>query len=354
MELDFWKNKKVLVTGHTGFKGSWLTLWLQMLGARVIGYSLRPTSRYNMYDLASISDGTTSVIGDIRDRVKLDNCIQEHQPEIIFHLAAQPLVLQSYRDPVETFATNVMGTVNILEAARQTDSVKVIINVTSDKAYENKEWIWSYRENEQMGGHDPYSASKGCSELITSAYRNSFFGDNRIAIATARAGNVIGGGDWSENRIIPDILRAITEQLPLQLRNPHAIRPWQHVIDPIHGYLLLASLAWENSEYAQAWNFGPPDNQTFTVQQLIQQFSLHLGQEPSVIADRDVSQFHEATYLKLDSSKAKQYLGWRTMLSLDESIKWTCEWYKAWIEGKDLRKLSLDQIRRFQKIICVT
>ena len=268
----FWKDKRVLLTGHTGFKGSWLSLWLQSMGAQVTGYALAPPSNPSLFDVAEVGKGMTSIIGDIGDLERLRAVFAEHKPEIVIHMAAQALVRYSYVEPVETYSTNVMGTVNLLEAVRGTDSVRAVVNVTSDKCYENREWVWGYRENEAMGGFDPYSNSKGCAELVTAAYRNSYFHpgqykEHGVAIASGRAGNVIGGGDWADDRLIPDIMRAITQGKPVNIRNPHAIRPWQHVLEPLSGYLLLAQKLFEDGPaYAEGWNFGPNDEDAKPVQ----------------------------------------------------------------------------------------
>ena len=265
MNPAFWKGKRILLTGHTGFKGSWLSLWLQSMGAPVVGYALAPPTNPSLFEVAEVGRGMTSVIGDIRDLEHLCAVFAEHKPEIVIHMAAQPLVRYSYIEPVETYSTNVMGTVNLLEAVRGTDSVKAVVNVTSDKCYENREWVWNYRENEAMGGYDPYSNSKGCAELVTAAYRNSYFHSEKykehgVALASGRAGNVIGGGDWAGDRLIPDIMRAITQNLAVNIRNPHAIRPWQHVLEPLSGYLMLAQKLYEEgAAYAEGWNFGPSD-----------------------------------------------------------------------------------------------
>jgi len=279
----FWKSKKVLITGHTGFKGSWLALWLQNLGANVTGYSLQPPTNPNLFEIAHVADKMNSIIGDVRDLKHLISCFAENRPEIIIHMAAQSLVRTSYDDPVETYSTNVMGTVNVLEAVRHTDSVKVIIIVTSDKCYENKEWLWGYRENEPMGGHDPYSNSKGCAELVTSAYRNSYFHvKSSVAVASTRAGNVIGGGDWAQDRLIPDIVNAFMEKRPVMIRNPNAIRPWQHVLEPLHGYLMLAERLWDKGHtFAEGWNFGPNEQDAKPVSYVVERLAQLWGKDAS-------------------------------------------------------------------------
>ncbi len=279
----FWKGKRVLVTGHTGFKGSWLSLWLQSMDAQVVGYALAPPTNPSLFEVAEVAKGMTSIIGDIRDLEHLRRVFAEHKPEIVIHMAAQPLVRYSYIEPVETYSTNVMGTVNLLEAVRSTGSVKAVVNVTSDKCYENREWVWGYRENEAMGGYDPYSNSKGCAELVTSAYRNSYFhpekyGTHGVAIASGRAGNVIGGGDWAGDRLIPDIVRAIMQGKPVNIRSPHAIRPWQHVLEPLSGYLVLAQKLYEEgAAYAEGWNFGPNDEDAKPVQWIVEKLTQGLG-----------------------------------------------------------------------------
>lgn len=352
---SFWQEKKVFITGHTGFKGSWLSLWLQGLGAKLVGYSLSPPTDPSLYDLAGVGDGMISILGDIRDRHALASAIQKHQPEIIFHMAAQSLVRKSYQDPVGTIETNVVGTANLLDAVRHVNSVRVVVNVTSDKCYENKEWPWGYRESEPMGGYDPYSSSKGCAELITAAFRNSFFNrqntDRRgVAIATARAGNVIGGGDWAQDRLISDIARSIIDHRPAAIRNPNAIRPWQHVLEPLSGYLLLAERLWHDGrKFSEAWNFGPPDNDAISVGELTQLFTAIWGDGAGWVYD-DGDHPHEADFLKLDCSKARLRLGWKPRLKLTDAIEWTVEWYRAYAKGLDVRDLVFDQIAKFDQL----
>ncbi len=348
--LDTYHGKKILITGHTGFKGSWLTLWLGNLGAEVIGYSLPPETTPSHFDL--IPPKGVSIMGDIRDRKKLQKVIADHRPEVVFHLAAQPLVRRSYLEPAETFETNVMGTVNILDACRQNESVKAILVITSDKCYENREWVWSYRENDPMGGYDPYSASKGAAELVTAAYRRSFFNNedygktHETLVATCRAGNVIGGGDWSEDRLIPDIVRAIQKGETLQIRSPEATRPWQHVLDALSGYLLLGQKLLEgNTTYADAWNFGPSDTDTLRVRELCARFEalwptarFEWAEEPPTL--------HEASTLKLDCSKAHTLLQWHGKWSADQTIEKTVEWYRHYIENKEI--LSQTQLEQWR------
>ncbi len=351
MNTAFWKGKKVFMTGHTGFKGSWLSLWLQSMGADLVGYSLAPPRRPNLFEVADVAEDMISLEGDIRDLTHLRLAIEEHQPEIVIHMAAQALVRYSYSNPVETYATNVMGTINVLEVVRLAASVKSVVVITSDKCYENREWAWSYRENEAMGGYDPYSSSKGCSELVTSAYRQSFFNKDgtTASLATARAGNVIGGGDWSEDRLLPDMLRAIAESRPVLIRSPHAIRPWQHVLEPLSGYLLLAEKLYEGgSDWGEGWNFGPNDSDAKPVQWIVAQFTQLWGEGASWVLD-EATHPHEAHYLKLDCSKAKMRLEWEPQWSLGYALENIIAWYKAYEKGKDMRDFSLNQITKFQE-----
>ena len=331
---NIYQNKKVLLTGHTGFKGSWMALWLKQLGAQVIGYSLSAPSQPNHLDLLKLD--IVSVIDDIRNRDRLNAVFAEHQPDIVFHLAAQPLVRYSYVNPHETFETNVMGTINVLEAAKKTPSVKAIINITSDKCYENKEWVWGYREKDPMGGYDPYSASKGCSELVTSSYQNSFFNianygkTHRTLLASVRAGNVIGGGDWAEDRLIPDIIRAVSENKIVSIRNPQATRPWQHVLDPLSGYLLVGQKLLEGrTEFAQAWNFGPSDEGALTVGQVVERVKRCWDKIQYQISE-DKNHPHEANYLKLDCSKAHIKLNWSSLWDSTTAIAKAVEWYRKY------------------------
>ncbi|OGS75135.1 MAG: CDP-glucose 4,6-dehydratase [Gallionellales bacterium RIFCSPHIGHO2_02_FULL_57_16] len=353
MNTSFWRDKCVLLTGHTGFKGSWLSLWLQSMGAQVVGYALAPPTNPSLFEVAEVGNGMTSVIGDIRDLEHLREVFAEHQPEIVIHMAAQPLVRYSYSEPVETYSTNVMGTVNLLEAVRNTSSVKAVVNVTSDKCYENREWVWGYRENEAMGGHDPYSNSKGCAELVTAAYRNSFFQPSTInhqpspAVATARAGNVIGGGDWADDRLIPDIMRAITQCKPVNIRNPHAIRPWQHVLEPLSGYLLLAQKLYEEGAvYAEGWNFGPNDTDAKPVQWIVERLTKAWGEGASWALDGG-DHPHEAHYLKLDCSKAKARLDWHPRWHLADTLGVIIDWHRAFRDDKNMRELTLRQISAY-------
>ena len=345
-------SRKVLITGHTGFKGSWLCMLLNKLGAEVYGYALDPPTIPSLYKEAKVDDFVTSYIGDIRDLEYLKEVLLKVEPEIVIHMAAQPLVRESYNLPVDTYSTNVMGTVNILEACRFTKSVRSIVNVTTDKCYENKEWYWGYRENEQLGGYDPYSNSKGCSELVTTSYRTSFFNpddyDNHgVALASARAGNVIGGGDWANDRLIPDFIRAITQGLEVKIRSPYAIRPWQHVLEPLSGYLLLAAkLFTDGIHYAEPWNFGPDDKDARNVEWIISTIFKLWGESTSYSIDNN-PQPHEANYLKLDCSKAKAELNWIPKWDIETALKSIVDWNKAFLEGKDIRKVTLEQINNY-------
>jgi CDP-glucose 4,6-dehydratase len=345
----FWRSKRVFLTGHTGFKGSWLSLWLQSLGAKVHGYALNPPTTPSLFDVANVGKGmASSHIADIRDAEQLRKAMQDAQPEIVFHLAAQPLVRYSYAQPVETYAVNVMGTVHLLEAARATPSVKAVVNVTSDKCYENQERMDGYREDEAMGGYDPYSSSKGCAELVTAAYRRSYFEAANIALASVRAGNVIGGGDWAADRLIPDALRAIAENRPVVIRNPQAVRPWQHVLEPLGGYLTLAEKLFLNGEtFTEAWNFGPDDEDAKPVQWIIDRFTQQWGGGASWQRDH-ADHPHEAHYLKLDCSKARTRLGWQSKWILTQALEKIIAWHKAHDGGADMREFSLKQIAAFQ------
>jgi len=349
---DFWKEKKVFLTGHTGFKGSWLSLWLQQIGAEVTGFSLPPPTQPSLFELANVAKGMTSLIGDIRDVEKLSSALKESKAEIVFHLAAQPLVRLSYKTPVDTYSTNVMGTVNLLEAIRRSNVVRSAVIVTTDKCYENREWVWGYREDEPMGGHDPYSNSKGCAELVVSAYRRSFFSDPKgPQIASARAGNVIGGGDFAEDRLIPDIVRAALSKQKLTIRNPNATRPWQHVLEPLSGYLLLAErLYHENgSSFAEGWNFGPIEADSLPVSKIVDLIFAEWGDASCQINFGTSSEMHEAQLLKLDISKAKKNLGWHPSLNIKESIALTSKWYHEFAMNKNLHEFTLAQIAQFKK-----
>jgi CDP-glucose 4,6-dehydratase len=345
---DFWRGKRVLMTGHTGFKGSWLSLWLQSIGATLRGIALEPPTEPALFAIARVAEGMQHCVTDIRDFVALKAQIDEFQPEIVFHMAAQPLVRLSYQQPIETYATNVMGTVNVLEAARHAGSVRAIVNITTDKCYDNREWAWGYREDEAMGGYDPYSSSKGCSELVSSAYRKSFLKDAGIAIATARAGNVIGGGDWALDRLVPDTLLALERGQPVQIRNPRATRPWQHVLEPLWGYLLLAEKLHEQGQtFAEGWNFGPRDDDARPVKWIVERLCQSWGKGASwQLQPGDHP--HEANYLKLDISKAKQRLHWMPRWSLEQALEHITHWHQAWLDGQDMHALCLQQIHQYQ------
>ena len=347
-----WRNRSVLITGHTGFKGSWLALWLARQGAKISGFAQPPDTEPSLYALAVKEAGVTSYIGDITELPAVQACVDAVSPDVVFHMAAQSLVRPSYRDPVGTYATNVMGTVHLLDAVRQVGTVNAVVVVTSDKAYENREWHWGYREDEALGGHDPYSNSKGCAELVASAYRRSFFsqaGDDLCRVATARAGNVIGGGDWSTDRLIPDIIRSLSHGQSTEIRSPHAVRPWQHVLEPLSGYISLAErlLAQDGRNYAEAWNFGPADEDCQPVSYLVRRIAAswrpkgawHLSEGPHP---------HEAHFLKVDASKARARLGWKRRLPLDLALDWTAEWYNRHRDGEDVRDLTLEQIARYE------
>jgi CDP-glucose 4,6-dehydratase len=342
---QFWSGKRVFVTGHTGFKGSWLALWLASLGARVSGYALKPPSSPSLWALVEAKAGIDSKIADIRDLATLSTAIGAFQPEILFHLAAQSLVRPSYDDPVGTYATNVMGTVHVLEAVRRAQSVRAVVVVTSDKCYRNLETGQAYREDDPMGGHDPYSSSKGCAELVTAAYRVSFPGGT--AIASARAGNVIGGGDWAQDRIVPDTVRAALAGRPVLVRNPRAVRPWQHVLEPLAGYLQLAERLHGAPEmFANGWNFGPDEQDAVPVETVVSTVTRLWGPPASWTANKG-DHPHEAHFLKLDSSKARSRLSWRPRLGLQTALEWTVGWYKSQAQGADARQLTLAQIERY-------
>lgn len=352
MNQSFWKDKKIFITGHTGFKGAWLSMLLQSLGADLVGYSLPSPTNPSLFNICSLKEKMVHIESDLRDLDALSGAIKTHQPEIIIHLAAQSLVRLSYEDPIETYSTNVMGSLNLLEAARQAGSAKAIVMVTTDKCYENKEWDWGYRENEPMGGFDPYSSSKGCCELMIASFRRSFFSpekynEHQTAIASARAGNVIGGGDWALDRLIPDIFRALMAKEEILIRSPHAIRPWQHVLESLTGYLLLAEkLFQEGVEYAQGWNFGPYDHEAKPVSWIVAQLTKQWGDDASYRIDGAI-QPHEATYLKLDSSKAINKLGWKPRWGLNRALQETMLWYQAYQANKDMCSISINQINTF-------
>jgi CDP-glucose 4,6-dehydratase len=349
---EFWRGKRVFITGHTGFKGSWMSLWLQSLGADLTGYALRPPTNPSLFDIARVGSGMRSIEGDIRDLDHIRFAIKAAQPEIIFHMAAQSLVHAGYQNPVETYATNLMGLVHLLEVVRENKSVRAVVNVTSDKCYENKEWVWGYRETEAMGGYDPYSSSKGCAELITSAYRNSFFNpsqykDHGVAIATARSGNVIGGGDWAQNRLVPDILRAYERGVPASIRHPTSIRPWQHVLEPLSGYMqLMEKLYFEGDRYSEGWNFGPSENDAKTVEWIVNQIAAFWGLEKAWEIEKK-EKLHEAHVLRLDCSKSRHSLNWNPRWDLFKTLETIVAWHKAYLNRSDMRNVCIDQIKEY-------
>lgn len=346
---SFWRGKRIFLTGHTGFKGGWLALWLSQMGAEVHGYALAPATTPSFYAIANLAEHlASSMIADIRDASALNTALDSATPEIVFHLAAQPLVRHSYVAPVETYAVNVMGTINLLEAVRRTTGIKAVVNITTDKCYENRERSDPYTEVEALGGYDPYSSSKACSELVTSAYRRSFLAEQGVALGSARAGNVIGGGDWSADRLLPDFLRAIDAGETLSIRYPRAIRPWQHVLEPLSGYLQLAEkLYTESAAFAEAWNFGPENADFYSVEWLVDNLCARV---PGARWRRDEApQPHEAVTLKLDSSKAKRRLDWRPSWTLDQALAHTVDWHLAWREGADMRDFSLEQILAYER-----
>ena len=354
MNKSFWGNKKILVTGHTGFKGSWLSLWLQKLGADVVGISLEPPTNPSLFDQACVGDRMVSLNHDIRDGEKVKEIFQKHQPEIIFHLAAQPLVRYSYKNPVETYETNVMGTMHILEAIRFTESVRSAVMITTDKCYHNKEWVWGYRETDSLGGHDPYSSSKGAAELLIASYRDSFFSSEKYnehmtAVASVRAGNVIGGGDWAEDRLVPDIIRAFQENKKVIIRNPESTRPWQHVLEPLSGYIHLAEKLYEEGyAYAEPWNFGPHDNDAKSVKWIVKEMA-DIWKNGAGWGVNSQSDVHEANYLKLDCSKAHIKLGWSPKWSLNHSLKKIIDWHKVASKTDNCREICLGQIEQYMK-----
>ncbi|WP_343583234.1 CDP-glucose 4,6-dehydratase [Herbaspirillum sp.] len=355
---NFWRDKRVFVTGHTGFKGSWLTLWLHLMGAKVSGYSLPAPTNPSLFHLARLQNCVQTTTGDVRDPKHVAETMAAVQPDIVFHLAAQPLVRDSYLTPLDTYATNVMGTAHVLEAVRNTPSVRSVVVVTSDKCYENREWLWGYREDDPMGGHDPYSSSKGAAELVTSAYRRSFFAkdpDNQVGIASVRAGNVIGGGDFAPDRLIPDFIRALEKDEPVSIRNPHAVRPWQFVLEPLSGYLQIGQLLYEHGhKYAEGWNFGPADTDLQTVSQLCATFNHSLQKNDvkpvEVRLEPQPNAPHEAAFLRLDISKARQRLDWIPKMELYTALELTAQWYGGYLNNEDLRTLSENQIAFYQSL----
>ena len=348
LKVDFWSGKRVLLTGHTGFKGGWASLMLTMLGAKVHGLSLPPTGDSMFYNSVAMERRISgSTYADITSYQSCLDVVKQFKPDIILHMAAQALVRVSYSSPLETYMVNVMGVANILEAARQVESVKVIVNVTTDKCYKNNEWLWPYRENEALGGHDPYSSSKACAEIISAAYRDSFFANSGVQLATVRAGNVIGGGDWSKDRLIPDVLRSLDANETISIRSPSSIRPWQHVLEPVSGYILLAQKLEESqNKYSEAWNFGPEENDCWTVGKIVTHVC-EIAQRGSWVSP-EVDQPHEAGLLKLDSSKAKTNLGWMPRWKVNEALKKTIEWHQKFISGDDMYNYSVAQIMEYQ------
>lgn len=348
---DFWKDKRVFLTGHTGFKGSWMSLWLQEMGAIVKGYSLTAPTEPSLFVEANVATGMESQIADIRDYQTLHDSIKAFKPEIVFHMAAQPLVRMSYDIPIDTYSTNVMGTVHLLEACRKVSAIKAIVNITSDKCYENQEWVWGYRENEPMGGYDPYSNSKGCAELVASSFRQSFFNpanyaQHGVGLASVRAGNVIGGGDWALDRLIPDILLAFQENRDVEIRSPYAIRPWQHVLEPLSGYLTVAEKLYsEGAEYSEAWNFGPKDEDAQPVQKIVETLSSNWGEANWFLSKGEHP--HEAHYLKLDCSKAKMRLNWQPVWDLDTTLSKITKWHKEWLAKSNMREYTLTEIKEY-------
>lgn len=352
MNPTFWAGKRVFITGHTGFKGSWLSLWLQEMGAIVKGYSLSAPTTPSLFEEAKVWEGMSTEEGDIRDFTHLRQVMNDFKPEIVFHMAAQPLVRLSYDEPMETYSTNVMGTVYLLEAVKQVGGVKAVVNITSDKCYENREWVWGYRENEPMGGYDPYSNSKGCAELVASSYRQSFFNaekyqEHGCALASVRAGNVIGGGDWAADRLIPDILQAFGENRKAEIRSPYAIRPWQHVLEPLSGYITIAEkLYLEGSSFAEGWNFGPQDEDAQPVKMIVNHLAQTWGEGAEWFLSQEVHP-HEAHYLKLDCSKAKMRLDWQPVWNLKITLDKIVSWQKAWLNGEDIKAYTINEIKEY-------
>jgi CDP-glucose 4,6-dehydratase len=351
VDPSFWRDRRVLITGHSGFKGAWLALWLQTLGARVTGFAVDGVTQPSLYELARVGENMESIEGDVRDPEAISAAVRTAAPEVVIHMAAQSLVRRSFEEPRETFQTNVMGTVNVLDAVRRHGhEVRALISVTSDKCYENREWEWGYREDEPMGGHDPYSSSKGCAELATAAFRRSFFSDpDGTRVASARAGNVIGGGDWAKDRLVPDIMRAAMAGEPVRVRNPNSVRPWQHVLNPLDGYLVLAQALWESPEHACAWNIGPPDEDALPVGWVVQRVG-DLWAHDLEWALEDGPHPHEARYLKLDSSRARTRLDWRPPIGLEKAFETTVSWYGELARGADMRAVTLSQIDELAKV----
>jgi len=351
MTPEFWRSRRVFLTGHTGFKGSWLSLWLRRMGAEVYGYSTEPPTTPNLFTVADVAgDLAGNTIADIRDQTALNNAMRAAAPEVVFHMAAQPLVRFSYQEPVETFAVNVMGTAHVLEAARACESVRAVVVITTDKCYENKEWVWGYRENEPLGGHDPYSSSKACAELVTAAYRSSFLAERGVVVSTVRAGNVIGGGDWALDRLLPDFFRALDRGQILQIRYPGATRPWQHVLEPLSGYLRVAESALsDGARCGRAWNFGPADSDVRTVEWILNYMS---GRVPTARWQQvGTQQAHEAHSLKLDSSSARLELNWAPRWNLQTALDQTIAWHSRWRAGADMHAVTLGQIGEYESSV---
>jgi CDP-glucose 4,6-dehydratase len=349
-----WRGRRVFLTGHTGFKGGWMSLWLSWLGAKVRGYALDPSTTPSLFEAAGIGGVVEDIRGDIRHGAHLDRAMQEFAPEVVFHMAAQPLVRYSYEDPIGTYETNVIGTARVLDSVRRTPSVRAVVSVTTDKCYENKEWIWPYRETDPLGGYDPYSASKACAEIVTASFRNSFFPvGHPAAVATARAGNVIGGGDWSTDRLIPDLVRGFLAGEPVRIRRPRSIRPWQHVLEPLHGYMMLAEklIGEDRTRFATAFNFGPSEDDAQTVAWIADRMTHFWGHGASWVRAEDPHSPHEATYLKLDISRARQELEWTPKLRLETALAWLVEWYRTWqIAPESIAALSIAQIAKYQSL----
>jgi CDP-glucose 4,6-dehydratase len=351
-----WRGRRVFVTGHTGFKGGWLSLWLASMGARIRGYALDPSTDPSFFTAVSLAELVEDIRGDVRDYGHLDESITEFAPEVVFHLAAQPLVRRSYLDPLGTYATNVMGTAHVLECVRKTPSVRAVLVVTTDKCYQNREWVWPYRESDPLGGFDPYASSKACAEILTAAYRNSFFptsdiDNHRVAVATARAGNVIGGGDWSQDRLVPDLIAGFRSKQPVLIRNPDSVRPWQHVLEPLNGYVMLAQqLLAGREQFACAFNFGPGGDGAWRVREIADKLASLWGEGAAWTNDGAMG-VHEDHCLRLDSSKARSELHWQPRLGIEAALEWTVAWFKAWKKGSDMRQESLLQIGAYRALL---
>ena len=363
----FWRGRRVFLTGHTGFKGGWMSLWLAHLGADVRGYALDPWTDPSFFDIVRIGEVVEDIRGDIRDGAQLDASMREFRPEVVFHLAAQPLVRRSYEHPIETYETNVIGTARLLDAVRRTPTVRAVVSVTTDKCYENREWVWPYRETDPLGGYDPYSSSKACAEIVSAAFRQSYFpverlSEHGVAVATARAGNVIGGGDWSSDRLIPDLVRGFLSGEPVRIRRPNAIRPWQHVLEPLYGYIRLAEEllgdAPRAAHFASAYNFGPGEDDARPVSWIAERMAAFWGNGASWVLDADAGP-HEAGYLRLDASRARRDLNWTPRLRLETALEWLVQWYRAWQSGPDTGKpdggrmqaLTLTQIAAYSELL---